>query len=283
MGKRVVDDASLTAIADRIRAVAAPLKDLGEMAFPGGFSDGVEATYDAGFYEGRIRGQEDGFTSGEACGRQAEYDRFWDAYQNHGKATCLGGAFAGSGWNADTFYPKYNIVSGAYALGNVFLSFNYTGATPFNLEERLSELGITMDFSKGFSPTNMFNSANISVVPELDFSHCPSIAYLFSGANKTVTVRKLKISERTTYSNSFNNASALENIAFEGVIGNGGLDLHWSTKLSRDSITNIVNHLSDGTTGMSVTFSKTAVNNAFSDAEWADLVATKINWTINLV
>lgn len=282
MGKRVVDDASLTAIADRIRAVAAPLRDLGEIAFPDGFSDGVEATYDAGFHEGRIRGQEDGFTSGEACGRQAEYDRFWDEYQNYGKPTSLGDAFSGAGWNANTFYPKYNIVSDAYALGGVFSMFNYISSTPFNLEERLLELGITMDFSKGFSPTNMFNYANISVVPELDFSHC-SIDYLFNGANKTVTVRKLKVSEHTTYNNSFNSASALENITFEGVIGNSGLDLHWSTKLSRDSITNIVNHLSDSTTGMSVTFSRTAVNNAFSDAAWADLVAAKTNWTINLV
>jgi hypothetical protein len=71
---------------------------------------------------------------------------------------------------------------------------------------------------------------------------------------------------------------------------------NWSTSLSKESITSIINALSDSTSGFSVTFSKQAVDNAFgyviddyewfdgtNSAEWKALVATKPNWTINLV
>lgn len=64
-------------------------------------------------------------------------------------------------------------------------------------------------------------------------------------------------------------------------------------KLSKPSITSIINCLSTTTSGLTVTLSKTAVNNAFETSEgvadgstsqeWLNLVATKTNWTISLV
>jgi hypothetical protein len=79
---------------------------------------------------------------------------------------------------------------------------------------------------------------------------------------------------------------------FEGVIGSNGIDLHWSTKLSHDSHVSIFNALSTATTGLTVTFSRTAVNKAFetsegandgtTSAEWLALVAAHNNWTISL-
>jgi hypothetical protein len=77
-----------------------------------------------------------------------------------------------------------------------------------------------------------------------------------------------------------------------GVIGKD-VSFGNSDKLTHDSIASIINTLSATTAGQSVTFSVTAVNNAFetssgaadgsTSAEWNALVATKSNWTISLV
>lgn len=92
----------------------------------------------------------------------------------------------------------------------------------------------------------------------------------------------LKFSEETTISNPFVNCFELVDLTIEGVIGNSGIDLHWSTKLSKESIESFINALSTTKTGKSITFSQTARNNAFTDEEWATLISTKPNWTISL-
>ena len=40
-------------------------------------------------------------------GKQAEYDRFWDAYQENGNRTDYRNAFVGYFWNKETLRPKY--------------------------------------------------------------------------------------------------------------------------------------------------------------------------------
>ena len=91
----------------------------------------------------------------------------------------------------------------------------------------------------------------------------------------------------------FGYCNKLEEVRIEGTIGQNGLDLRWSTKLSRASIESIINALSDTTSGLSITLSLAAVNRAFAYVEngddgsinqpWLDLVASKPNWAINLV
>ena len=45
------------------------------------------------------------------AGKKAEYDAFWDTFQNNGNRTTYSYAFYGSavGWNDTTFNPKYPI------------------------------------------------------------------------------------------------------------------------------------------------------------------------------
>ena len=91
----------------------------------------------------------------------------------------------------------------------------------------------------------------------------------------------------------FTNCFQLQNLTIEGIIGQNGFNVQWSTKLSKASITSIINALSETTSGLTVTLSKTAVNNAFETSagaadgstseEWTTLEGTKTNWTISLV
>jgi hypothetical protein len=50
------------------------------------------------------------------AGQKAEYDRFWDAYQEYGTKNRYNYAFAGWGWTDDVFKPKYNIAPNITAL-----------------------------------------------------------------------------------------------------------------------------------------------------------------------
>jgi hypothetical protein len=105
------------------------------------------------------------------------------------------------------------------------------------------------------------------------------------------TIRKITTNEGTTYNNAFNNCSALVNIEFAGVIGKT-IDFQYSPLLSKESVINIVNTLSETTSGITVIFNKTAINNAFGinidnestyTEEWNTLRESKSNWTFSFV
>ncbi|MFR8974816.1 MAG: hypothetical protein ACLVG9_02365, partial [Eubacteriales bacterium] len=53
-------------------------------------------------------------------------------------------------------------------------------------------------------------------------------------------------------------------------------------KLTKSSITSVINGLSDTVTGKTATFNQTAKEAAFTNEEWAVLIGTKPNWTFSL-
>lgn len=271
MGKRVVDDASLKAIADAMRSWGGMGEDL---KFPSGFIDGVASTYVTGHVHGTQEGYEDGFSDGEhdgyiageadgieqgieqgiKQGKQAEYDRLWDTLQNNGDAAGANYYYKfsyssnGRGWTDENFNPKYPIICS-------------TGATP----------GVALFYSnKAITDTKV----PIEVLGS-------SAQSMFASAEKLVTIRKLTVHSGVSLTSAFNGCYALKNIIIGGTIGTD-LDIHWSTT-TKASIESIMAALSTTTTGKSVSFSKTAVNNSFTDEEWATLANTRSNWTINLV
>ena len=104
----------------------------------------------------------------------------------------------------------------------------------------------------------------------------------FYNCSTIVTIRKLIVDERVTYTaDAFMNCSALKNITFEGTIGNT-INFQWSP-LTKESIQNIIEHLSPSTSNMTLTLKKSAKEAAFTADEWEILVETKPNWEIVLV
>lgn len=262
--------------------------------------------YNAGYEKGKAEGgdTEAAYEQGVADGKQAEYDAFWDVYQLNGTRINYQYAFGNSLWKNETFRPKYNIVLGSgYSGTNMFHSCTVT-----DLTAALEKQGVILDTSNNGVFTSMFQKANCKRIPPINLSRSheygSSLSYLF--ANSTVeTIDKLIVTENTTFSStSFQGCASLISVTFEGIIGKNGLNLQWSTNLSRDSIINVVMHLSDDTSGLSVTLSKAAVDEAFkvlpgemdgsevveedavigSDSQaWNNLIASRANWTINLV
>jgi hypothetical protein len=193
------------------------------------------------------------------AGKQAEYDAFWNAFQLNGSRNDYRYAFSYTqSWTDELFKPKYPITS----LGNN----NSVGMFMYNTTLTDTKVPIKIA-SYGSSKGDAANT----------FFQC----------NQLKKIRKFIVDENTTFRQAFNFCSSLEELNIEGVIGQNGFDVHWSTKLNKASITSIVNALSTTTSGLSITLSLTAVNNAFeggsTGAEWLALAGTRSNWTINLV
>lgn len=230
-------------------------------------------------------------------GKQAEHDKFWNDYQQNGNRTDYMYGFSGNFWTINNFKPKYDIKPTQMVY--MFREFNNLAETQIDLVAFAEENGIEFDFTNitgqlGYA----FATGGISRIGIINLSNITNLAYSFYGAynqkHGLQTIDKIISSETTPFlSHTFGYTKWLENVIFEGVIGQNGLDLHWSTKLSKASITSIINTLSTTTSGLSITLSVTAVNNAFetstgsangsSSQEWLDLIATKSNWTISLV
>ena len=125
-----------------------------------------------------------------------------------------------------------------------------------------------------------------------DTSSGTNFSYMFIGCTKLTTIPQLDTSKGTNFSHMFSSCTNLTNLTMTGTIKANGMDLHYSTKLSKASIISVINALSDTTNALKVQLSKTAVNNAFETSdgvadgstseEWTTLIATKANWTIAL-
>lgn len=180
------------------------------------------------------------------AGKQAEYDAFWDALQENG----IGGIdyrYKFFYWTNDAYKPKYPIWS--------------------------------------TKPSMMFAFANAKIentIVDVNLSDTTTCTSMFISAFKLHTIPKLIVAEQNTFASAFQDCSGLVNITVEGTFGDN-IDFRWSTKLSKASITSIINCLSTTTTGKTVTFSKTAKETAFTADEWTELANTRPNWTITLI
>ena len=191
-------------------------------------------------------------------GAQAEYDRFWDSFQQNGSRTGYGYAFGG--WTAEAFKPKYSM-----SPTNCTYMFAKMVDT-MSLTEALEQAGVVLDTSLSNNHTGMFfESTRITEIPHIDLSKSAYATNLF---NYCLSLREVEITVAANtvpnYSGWFTRCDVLEDLKVNGVIDKSGLTLQQSPKLSADSIANVVNALSSTTSGLSVTFSKTAVDNVFT-------------------
>ena len=211
------------------------------------------------------------------------WNTFWDAFQNYGNRANYWVAFAF--WPKEAFKPKYDIRPTSASTAQMFSS-----STIDNLKQILIDCGVVLDMSKTMSMTETFAYApNLTHIPTIDTTNVSSFSYLFCNDAALIEIEKLILKSdgsQTIGTGNFARCYNLVTLIVEGTIGSNGLDLQWSTKLSKVSITSIINALSTTTSGLSITLSKTAVESAFgstTSAEWKSLIATKSNWTISLI
>lgn len=222
------------------------------------------------------------YEQGIEQGKQAEYDAFWDAYQQNGTRIDYGGGFAGRGWNKDTFKPKYNIApSGSYGGRYMFFNFNLSTYSP-KVEDLLdfTEFNDMFDFSGLTYFLSTFENAQIKNL-YVDASNATNMTNAFMASNGGMIENlTLKVSEKcTTFSACFSYQRNTKEIHFtdDSVIA-ASIAFTQSTRLSKESIISIINALSTTTSGLTVTISKTAVNKAFETSEGANDGSTSADW-----
>ena len=149
-----------------------------------------------------------------------------------------------NGRRASYFYPRYDIKP-TTAFG---FARDMIGET-IDLVERLSECGVTMDFSQCANVYYLFYNAKFSRIPELDLraATLPSVSTLLFGST-THTIDKILIKDdgSQSFESTFTYAYGLKNIEIEGVIGAlNNVHLKNSTKLTFESAKNFINALED--------------------------------------
>ena len=229
---------TLTAIADTIRSKTGSKNTI----TPEKMANGVEDTYEMGK-------------------TNRDYN-WWQKYQTSASAPTIPRnnylyAFAGEGWNDETYNPVKTINATTHC-GDVFAYSKITD----------TKVPVSIDSSVTTNKTACFRNAT-----------------------EMVTIRKFIINEKQSMIQQFTNCKKLENLTIEGTIGRE-FNAQWCP-LSRASIENVVSCLSTTTTGLTCTFKTSAVNNAFETSEgaadgstseaWNTLMATKSNWTFSLI
>jgi hypothetical protein len=218
---------------------------------------------------------------------EAGIDEMWDAFTNRGLRVTFDRAFNETDYGGKRFPDGCTIQSSSY------MFYNYSGTElPSNID--LSNV-TAANLSNGTASNNLFAWATaLKSIYDLKLGAPSSYVYTFTQNHSLTTIEMpIKVKETTTFTSPFTHCYALESVTFEGTIGQGNLNFSYSKKLNKASIINIIEHLSTTTSGLAVTISKTAVDNAFETSagaadgstsqEWDYLVGTRQNWTINLL
>ena len=159
------------------------------------------------------KGYEEGFAAGKESGGGGgggDMDAFWESYQANGTRNNYAYAFSYSGWNDDTFYPKYDMKAGGYWGG----IFTYSKIT--NIRKRLEDCGVSIDTSKGTTLENFYAYASDLVeAPLLDLEKCTSAKNLCRDCSKLIKAPLKNISAVSQWATAFDGCTALTDIGQE--------------------------------------------------------------------
>ena len=228
------------------------------------------------------------YEAGVDVGRQAEYDAWWDSFTNFGSRRGYQNAFMY--WGSDYIRPNRKIVP----VDTSTRSSTFNRANIKAIEKEyfdFSQCPRGTSNQQGWYYT-FFSCPNLEVIEDVGIKNAYAFVATFSSSPKLHTIECIYPDADTRFQETFDYCNALVNLRVNGVIGQP-FDIHWSRKLSKESIVSIINALSDMTDILPITFSEAAVNKAFetstgandgsSSDEWDSLLFSKRNWVISLI
>lgn len=249
-----------------------------------GYAEGHEAGEDSGYATGKADGLTEGVATGKAegieigraegyvtgkeegieIGKQAEYDAFWDGVTNSGNRTDYVSAFRQ--WGNEYIRPNIKITPTAVDSKNQTFceckNLKKIEAQYFDFSQTPIGTRANQSYYYTFSSCDKLEEIE-DIGMQADFAYTYSFAY----CGKLRTIAKIRAKEETVFNNAFRGDYWLENVTFDGVIGQN-IEFQWSTKLSADSIRNIMEHLSGTASGKTLTLSKTAVEASTTNGEY---------------
>lgn len=196
------------------------------------------------------------------AGQKAEYDRFWDNFQQYGARKDYMYAFAGCCWKKETLKPKYPIsdVSARGATG----MFYYTNRGA-NETLDMTDILKNIDLSTADTGQYLFANAKVDNI-SVDLSNASSLQNAFNGGDggSGTTTVTLKVSEKcTNYTSCFAYRIDITNLTFvEGSVIAANISFANCSRLTTESVDSIINALQDrtGQSALTVTFHTNVVN-----------------------
>ncbi len=270
--------------------VAYPMEDISDKTTDmEQYVEGIDRACSSEYLKGLTNGNETGWNSGHTQGieegRQAQYDEFAEYFCTAGDRS-LGLWTRAFACNVNYFpYLRGRTIQ---PLGAYQMFYGLANSLTGDLQQKLDEYNVILDFSKCKTFQYCFANTNLTRIGVVDTSSATTISQLFFSSSKLITVDKLIPNEAQAYAPyAFQGCSALKNIMIEGTFGK---DVNCKDcPLSKESILSIFNALSPTAEGMTVTFKKIAVNTAFGinvddetsyTDEWKSLTESKKNWNI---
>lgn len=163
----------------------------------------------------------DEYNDGFEKGKDAEWDEFWEEFQNGGTRQRYEYAFYM--FTPSLFKPKYKKFI-CRAQAQLFRYFGYYGV---DAAHDFVEMGIELDFSNSASGDFSFifaTGGGIKRLGTIDLTKATTLTYAFAGPyaahnDRLQQIDKLICAENNAWEkNSFANATALSHIGFEGVV-----------------------------------------------------------------
>ena len=208
------------------------------------------------------------------AGKQSEYDRFWDSQQNYGKVENYDHFYSGSGWNKQTYKPKYDMhITSAYMM---FRYFN-RNKNPIDF---VNDISVVLDFSKCTQFAYTFYAASVSHLGTIDTRSATTLGGAFQHTTlTTIDLLIVKDDGSTNIGDAFLSSTRLKHLTIEGLIAKNA-DFG-DNPLTAESLVSIVEHYSTTATGLTLTVQQSAVNNAdwskTNYASWDELKAIRPN------
>lgn len=183
------------------------------------------------------------YDDGYADGKQAEYDRFWDAFQENGNK--INYAYTFGGFTDETFAPKYNIVFG----NGERARYAFQRCAVTDLKGILERGGVSIDLTRTTeSHSHFYNMPENTRLPKMDYSHLAVRHYnTFAVSPKLVEIEEFVVNVEATFAQVFNGCTSLTTIKIGGAIGQSGLSFGDSPNLSDNSLYSIADALVDRT------------------------------------
>lgn len=240
------------------------------------------------------------------AGKTAQYDEFWDNFQNYGKRTDYRYAFYL--WRDEYIRPKYKItpanrtddelVDSLLNEAGDYRQIFYGCPNLKKIEKKYFDFSQYETTVTAEAKGNYYTFANCKNLEEIEDIGLPPTRFYctFRWCSKLHTIELLRSNENTVWdggsTGSFHNCASLKNVRFEGII-NSPISFPLCGKLTKESILSVISALADEptTSKAEILFAKSAVDNAFkaSDGtvgsqtdEWVAVVAEKSNWTFIL-
>lgn len=198
--------------------------------------------------EGKAGGGNDRYDEGVEAGKQAEYDLFWDAYQQNGTRRNYYQLFVQSGWTDTTFKPKYPI--NCYAVQ----SYESTNAT------------------------EIFNNCYMTRIPVPITVTGLAIDRMFQSCRNLETIDLLVLNGVTSFTHTFLSSPKIKNITIGGSI-DVNFNIAATAVLTNESVQSIIDHLKDLTGATAQTLTLHADVGAKLTQTQKDTISAK-NWNV---